>query len=119
MINLPKGTTYDTNNLQPGELIHMDFALYNVNSIRGFTSVLTVVNAKNIMICVLPTAPKRSPVCIIRFILKTLNNEQHPRKNVRVDEYYASENSTDVTNLLVYEFNISMEVTGCDASCLN
>ena len=27
----PKGTAVDTTNLQPEELIHTDFALYNVN----------------------------------------------------------------------------------------
>ena len=38
---------------------------------------------------------------------------------MRVYEYGVLENSTDVTNLLVYEFNISMETTGSDASCFN
>ena len=43
MTTLPKGTTVDTTNLQPVELIQMNFALYNVTSIHGFTSMLTVV----------------------------------------------------------------------------
>ena len=38
---------------------------------------------------------------------------------MRVDEDGALENSTDVTNLLVDDFNISMETTGGDASWLN
>ena len=46
-------------------------------------------------------------------------NDQHPCKLVRVDEDSALENSTDVTNLFVYEFKISMETTGGDAYCLN
>ena len=36
-----------------------------------------------------------------------------------VDEYGALEKSTDVTNILVDDFNISMETTGGDSSCLD
>ena len=85
MTTSPKGTTIGTANLQQGELIHVDFASYNVTSICGFTFMKTVVCAKTIMICLLPTASKQSPVCIIHFIITTLNNEQHPCKRVIVD----------------------------------
>ena len=117
--NTPKGTTFDTTNLQPGELIHVYFTFYNVTYIRGFTSMLTIFCERTRMIWVLPTVSKLSPVCIIRFILTTLNNEQHSWKRVRIYEDGALENSTDVTNLFVYEFNISMETTGVDALWLN
>ena len=40
-------------------------------------------------------------------------------KFVRVDEYSALENSTDVTNLLDDEFKISMKNTGGDAYWIN
>ena len=56
-----------------------------------------------IMIWTFPTAPKRGPVHIIRFTPTTLKNGQHPCKRVRVDEYDASEKSTDATNLIVDE----------------
>ena len=39
----PKGTTVDTTNLQTVKLIHMYLYLYTVNSIRGFTSMITLV----------------------------------------------------------------------------
>ena len=45
-----KVTTDDTNNLQPGELFLVYFDLYNVISIRGFTSMVTVVYSKTIMV---------------------------------------------------------------------
>ena len=67
----------------------MDFLFYNVTSIRGFTSMLTFVCAKTRMLWVFPTAYKRALVSIILLILTTLNNEQRPRKHVRVDEYGA------------------------------
>ena len=38
---------------------------------------------------------------------------------MRVDEYGALVKSTDVTNLLVDDFNISVEATGGDASWLD
>ena len=81
--------------------------------------MLKLVCAKTRMLWVLPTAPKRSTVRIIRFILTKLMNEQHPRKRVRVDEDIALASSTDVTNLLVDEFKISVETTGGDAYGIN
>ena len=63
--------------------------------------MLIVVCPNTRMIWVFPTAPKRAPVRIIRFIPTTLMNRKHPYKCVRVDEDSALEKSTDVTNLLV------------------
>ena len=113
------GTTVDTTNLQPGELIHMEYSFYNYTSIRGFTSVLTAVCEKTRMIWVFPTASKTAPLYIINFILKKLNNEQHPCKFVRVNKDVALEKSTDVTSLMVDDFIISMENTGGNTSWLN
>ena len=75
---IPKGTTFDKNILQPGELINMEFNFYNVNSIHGFTSMLTVVCSNTIILWVLPTASKRSPYRTTHFILTTLKDENHP-----------------------------------------
>ena len=58
----PKGKTVDTTNIQPGEIIHMDFSFFNVNSIQGFTSMLTAVYEKTIMLWIFPTVPKIYPV---------------------------------------------------------
>ena len=71
------------------------------------------------MVWVFPTASKRAPFCIIRFILTTLINEQHPCKLERVNEDSALSNSIDATNLLVGEFKISMETTCGDEYWLN
>ena len=43
MTTFPKGTTVETSNLQPGELIHVYFYFYNASSICGFNSMITVV----------------------------------------------------------------------------
>ena len=49
MSTLPKVTTVYTSNIQPGELIHMDFSFYNVTYIREFNYTLTVVCTKTKM----------------------------------------------------------------------
>ena len=113
MTTINKGTTVNTSNLRPGELIHMEFSFYSAIYIRCFASMLTVVCARTRMLCVFPASSKRSNVCIIRFILTTLINEQHPCKVIRADEDIVLSNSTDVTNLLVNYFRISMDKLTC------
>ena len=91
----------DTSRLHPRELVHMEFAFYNVTSIRGFTFMIIVVCANTRILWAFPTASKRAPLRIIHFILTTLLNKQNPCKRVRVDGDSALANSKDVTNLLV------------------
>ena len=98
---LPKGKTVYTSNLWPRELINMDFEFYNATSIRGLTSMLTVFRAKTRMLGLLTTEYKLAPICIICFILTTLNNKQHPCKRMSISEYGDLANSTDVRNLLL------------------
>ena len=74
MKTLSKVTTVDTNNLQKGELMHKDFALYNVIFIHVFTSMINVVCENTRIILVFPTASKQSSVRIISFILTTFNH---------------------------------------------
>ena len=65
MTTINKGPKFDTSNFQLGEIIHMGFEFYNVNSIRGFTSMLKVVYEKTRTLWISPTASKRAPVSII------------------------------------------------------
>ena len=74
MTTFPKVTTVDTTYLRPGELIHMNFALYNVNFDRGFISIITVFCENTGTVWVFHTASKQSPVRTICYILTTLNN---------------------------------------------
>ena len=69
-----KVKTVDTDKLQPGEFIHVDFPFYNVTYVFRFTSMITIVCEKNRMLGVFPTASKWDTVHIIRFILTTLKN---------------------------------------------
>ena len=78
MTDLTKGKTVDTTNLQPGEIIYIDFAFYNVTSTCGLTSILTDVCSNTRMLWVFTNATKKSTVCIIHFILTILKTEQYP-----------------------------------------
>ena len=74
MTAIPKRTKVYKTNLQPVEIIHMYFVFYNVTSIRGFTSLLTVLCENTRILWLFPNTSKRYLVCIIRVILRTLNN---------------------------------------------
>ncbi len=41
-----KGKTVDTEKLKIAELLHIDFKFFNITSLRGFTSILTIIDAK-------------------------------------------------------------------------
>ena len=45
-VNIPKRVTMNTDNLQPGELLHMNFCFLDETYIRQFTCALVVVDAK-------------------------------------------------------------------------
>ena len=103
-----KAKPFDTTNLETVGLLHIYSALYTVNSILRFTFIFTVVCSKTIMLWVFLTKYKISSVRIVLFVLTTLYNDKYPFRRVRVNEYSALENSTNVANLLVYEFRILM-----------
>ena len=52
----------------------MDFAFYNVTSVRGFASMLNSIFTKTVIIWLFPTEFKRAHVLIVLFIRSTLNN---------------------------------------------
>ena len=60
--NIPYGITLNTDNLQLGLLIHMDFYFMNETSIRKFTSVLIAVDAKARKLWQFTTQNKRPPL---------------------------------------------------------
>ena len=88
----------------------MDFAFYIVTSIRGFTSMITLVCTKTIILKIFSTEYKRSSVIVILFVLTTLKNAKNPCRSVIVDDNGAFSKSADVTNLLVDQFIISIEI---------
>ena len=68
-IGLPHGPTMSTEFLRPGELIHMDFYFMNITSIRGFTCVLNIVDAKTRNKWEFGTPNKRPPIDTVDYFL--------------------------------------------------
>lgn len=107
------------NMLRPGQMLQMDFAFFNVQSVRGFTSYLScdcVLTKYSFRFC---TRRKRSPVDIIRWILLTLKKQNKIVIFVRFDEGGELARCTELNKLLVEDFQIVMQSTGGYASHLN
>ena len=64
-----------TDILQPGELIHIDFYFINITSIRGFTCVLNIVDARTRNKWEFRSATKRSPLDTIDYFLTQCKRE--------------------------------------------
>ena len=101
MTIFPKSATIDKTNLHPGELLYLDFSLYNDTSICGLTIIITAVCANTIMLSIFPTVYNQATVRIVRFILTKLKNDQHSCKHLRVDEDGHLKKSIVITDLLV------------------
>ena len=69
-VNLSKGVTMNTDNLRPGELLHMDFSFLDETFIRQFTYALVVVDAKVRKMWIFCTPDKRPPLATVIFLLE-------------------------------------------------
>jgi hypothetical protein len=58
-----------------GELVHLDFSFWNVVSVRGFASLLSIIDAKERNLWNFQTASKRPPLHILSYFLALLQKE--------------------------------------------
>jgi hypothetical protein len=89
LVKLPKfrkGNTASTDNIKPGELLHMDFAFWYITSRRMFTSVLAIIDAKKRMLWLFCTSSKKPPIHILRWFFANLRREKRTLANIHVDE---------------------------------
>jgi hypothetical protein len=101
-----------------GQLLHLDFSFWNITSIRGFSSLLSIIDGKDRMLWNFPTASKSAPISILEYFFNMLEKEDVVIKCVRVDEDGALAKSSEFTTFLT-NCNITMETTGGHASFLN
>lgn len=106
------GPTTDTTNLKPGELLHIDFMFPNILSIRGFTSILIIVDAKTRKLWIFCTPNKTPPIDTIRFFLYELQKQEISVINIRTDEGGELARCAEFCSILFQEFNISLQTTG-------
>ena len=105
--------------LRPGQMLQMDFAFFNVQSVRGFTSYIScdcVLTKYSFRFC---TRRKRAPVDIIRWILLTLRKQKKEVNFVRFDEGGELARCEELNQMLLNEFQVVMQTTGGYASHLN
>ncbi len=114
----PKGHTVDTTHLRRGELLHIDFAFWDITSLRGFTSMLSIIDAKTRMLWLFCTASKGSPIHIIEYLLDMLHKENCSPMTIRVDEEGSLARCADFTKFLIHR-RLTLETTGGHSSFLN
>jgi len=118
MVNPPKAKFTSTKLLCRGQLLHIDFSFWNLCSIRGFTSLLSVIDGKDRMLWNFPTTSKHVPLSILDYSFTMLDREGVTIENVRVDEDGALANNSEFSNFLI-NHKISLQTTGGYASFLN
>jgi len=107
----PKATTTSTVLTHRGQLLHMDFSFWSITSVRGFTSLLSIIDGKERFLWNFPTASKRPPLFIVDYFLSQLQKENVSVNSIRVDEDGALAKSAEFTSFIASR-NITLDTTG-------
>ena len=110
--------TSDRIKLKPGSWFCIDYSFWNCKSIRGFTSLLTVICLSTRYSFVFPTRNKRPPLDTIRWFIKTLRRQGFPVLYIQTDEGGELGRSSDFLQLLTDSECIYMG-TGRSGSSFN
>ena len=81
-------------------------------SIRGFTYILIIIDAKTRKLWLFCTPNKHPPISIITFFLIQMSVKNICLQTIRTDEGRELARSTQFCTLLQYEFKINLETTG-------
>jgi hypothetical protein len=109
-----KGKTISTRDLQPGELLPMEFAFWDIISHGHFIAVLTIVDAATRMIWLFCTARKKPLIHILRWFFANLHREKLSLANIRVDE-----DGSAFATFIRDKDQLNLETTGGYTSFLN
>ena len=115
---IPRGPTTDASKFAPGFMIQMDFAFFNVESIRGFTSTFVAICSATSYPFGFPSRSKRPPLDILKFLVTTLRNQDKKLAFIRVDE--DGELARSLEFIKTHQnTNIIVQTTGGYASSFN
>ena len=85
----PRVPTTDVSKISPGFMLQIDFAFFNVESIRGFTSTFVAIWSATSYPFGFPSRSTRPPLDILKILVMTLRNQDKKVAFIRVDEYGA------------------------------
>jgi hypothetical protein len=83
-----------------GELLHMDFAFWNIVSHCGFTAVLAIVDVCSRFIWLICTASKKPLINILQWFIVNLRCEDRTLAHIRFDEDRSLTGSTAFTSFI-------------------
>ena len=113
-----RGLRVSTENYIPGSLLNIDFKFYDYVSIRDFTSVLTIIDAKTRYLWVFPGCDKKPPINKLTLFFDTIQKQNMTINQIHVDEGGELARSTDFIQLLLDQ-SITLQTTGGYNSWLN
>ena len=113
-----RGPTTDVSKISTGFMLQMDFAFFNVESIRGFTSTFVAICSATSYPFGFPSRSKRPTLDVLKFLVTTLRNQDKKVAFIRVDEDGALARSSEFMRTC-HNMNIIVQNTGGDASSLN
>ena len=99
-------------------MLQMDFAFFNVEIIRGFTSTFLAICSANSYPFGFPPRSNRPPLGVLIFIVTILRNQDKKVAFIRVDKYGALYRSSYFMRTC-HNKNIIVHTTGGDASSCN
>lgn len=97
-----------TTHLAKGENLHLDYAFWDIPSIRHLTSMLVIADAKTRMLWLFCTSSKRAPLHIITCFFNILSCEGCTTKTIHVDENGPLARNAKFTTLL-FKYNITVD----------
>ena len=101
-----------------GEILCMDYSFWNIQSIRGFASLLSVVCQTTRFSFTFPTRHKRPPLSTISWLIKILRKQGFPVTYIQTDEGGELGRSSDFLKMLTHH-NCIFLGTGKSGSSLN
>ena len=89
-------------NFRKGELLCMDYSFWNKESIRGFTSLLSIVCMTTRFAFTCPTRNRRPPLATITWLIQILRKQGFPVTYIQIDEGGELGRSSDFLKLLTH-----------------
>ena len=83
---ISRDPTTDVSKFPPGFMLQMDFAFFNVESIRGFTSTFVAICSATSYPFGFTSRSKRPPLDILKLLVVTLRNQDKKIAFIRADE---------------------------------